>query len=168
MFRATFRPTLHFSRFYSTQANKCLVLAEHNNNTFNPVTLNAITAATKVSSEVNVLVLGSKCKGVVDGLSKVKGVNKVLFQDSESHYRLLPESVSLLLSQLQEQHNFSHIISPASTNGNNILPRFAASQDVQPISSVIKIESPDVFVRPIYAGTFFHQLFSFKFGISIF
>ena len=159
MFRAVLRPTFQFSRYYSTAANKCLVLAEHNNNTFNPVTLSAITAAKKLGSEVNVLVLGSKCNGVVDGLSKINGVNKVLYQDNESLFRLLPETVSLLLAQLQEKYNFTHIIAPASANGKNILPRFAATQDVQPISEVVNIESPDTFVGPIYAGTHFNFIY---------
>lgn len=46
-------------RFQST-----LVIAEHNNEKLTPVTLNAITAATKVGGEVSCLVAGTNCAKV--------------------------------------------------------------------------------------------------------
>lgn len=138
--------------WYSSSASKCLVIAEHNNQKLNPVTLNAITAAKQLSSNINVLVLGSECQSVIDELSSVEGVSTVLYNDQKTFHRLLPESVTPVLEQCQKEHNFSHIIAPTTANGKNILPRLGAILDTQPITDVIKIESGNCFVRPIYAG----------------
>ena len=48
--------------------------------------------------------------------------------------------------------NYSHILAPATAFGKNILPRVAAKLDVGQISEITKVDSPDTFERPIYAG----------------
>ena len=146
-------------RFYSGGASKCPVPAEPNNEKLNTVTLNAVTAAQQISSDVSVLVLGSNCQSVVDEISSVEGVSNVLYNDQEAFNRLLPESVSPVLEQCQKEQNFTHILAPATANGKNILPRFGAVADVQPISDVTKIESENTFVRPIYAGSYYFCFF---------
>jgi electron transfer flavoprotein alpha subunit len=40
----------------------------------------------------------------------------------------------------------------ATTIGKNFMPRVAALLDVAQISEIVAVESPDTFVRPIYAG----------------
>jgi electron transfer flavoprotein alpha subunit len=41
---------------------------------------------------------------------------------------------------------------PATANGKNVAPRVAAKLDVGQISDITKVDSPDTFERPIYAG----------------
>src|SRR5205823_14668231 len=48
--------------------------------------------------------------------------------------------------------SYSHLLFPATASGKNIAPRVAAKLDVAQISDVTKIDSPDTFERPIYAG----------------
>jgi electron transfer flavoprotein alpha subunit len=48
--------------------------------------------------------------------------------------------------------NYTHILAPATAYGKNILPRVAARLDVGQISEITKVDSPDTFERPIYAG----------------
>ena len=48
--------------------------------------------------------------------------------------------------------NYSHILFPATASGKNIAPRVAAALDVGQISDITKVDSPDTFERPIYAG----------------
>jgi electron transfer flavoprotein alpha subunit len=47
---------------------------------------------------------------------------------------------------------YSHILFPATASGKNIAPRVAAKLDVGQISDITKVDSPDTFERPIYAG----------------
>ncbi len=47
---------------------------------------------------------------------------------------------------------YTHVLAPATSNGKNVTPRVAALLDMQQISEIISVESPDTFVRPIYAG----------------
>uniref|UniRef100_A0A671XRY0 Electron transfer flavoprotein subunit alpha n=1 Tax=Sparus aurata TaxID=8175 RepID=A0A671XRY0_SPAAU len=136
-------------RFQST-----LVVAEHNNEKLTPITLNAITAASKLGGEVACLVAGTNCAqvGKVFLLCKVQGVKKVLVAQHDSYKGFLPEELTPLILQTQKQFNFTHICAGASAFGKNLLPRVAAKLDVAPVSDIIEIKSPDTFVRTIYAG----------------
>uniref|UniRef100_A0AAX7TPS9 Electron transfer flavoprotein subunit alpha n=1 Tax=Astatotilapia calliptera TaxID=8154 RepID=A0AAX7TPS9_ASTCA len=134
-------------RFQST-----LVIAEHNNEKLTPITLNAITAATKVGGEVSCLVAGTNCAKVAEEISKVKGVKKVLVAQHDSYKGGLPEELTPLILQTQKQFNFTHICAGASAFGKNLLPRVAAKLDVAPVSDIIEVKSSDTFVRTIYAG----------------
>lgn len=134
-------------RFQST-----LVIAEHNNEKLLPITLNAITAASKLGGEVSCLVAGSKCSAVVSELCKVKGVGKVMVADNEAFNGFLPEALTPLVLETQKQFNFTHIIGGSSAMTKGLLPRVAAKLDVSPISDIIGIKDPETFVRTIYAG----------------
>ncbi|XP_054633152.1 electron transfer flavoprotein subunit alpha, mitochondrial [Dunckerocampus dactyliophorus] len=134
-------------RFQST-----LVVAEHNNDKLTPITLNAITAASKLGGEVSCLVAGTNCAKVVEEISKVNGVKKVLVVQNDSYKGALPEELTPLILATQKQFSFTHICAGASAFGKNLLPRVAAKLDVAPISDIVEIKSPDTFVRAIYAG----------------
>ncbi|XP_057692525.1 electron transfer flavoprotein subunit alpha, mitochondrial [Corythoichthys intestinalis] len=134
-------------RFQST-----LVVAEHNNEKLTPITLNAISAANKLGGEVACLVAGTNCAKVVEEISKVQGVKKVLVVQNDSCKGALPEELTPLVLATQKQFNFTHICAGASAFGKNLLPRVAAKLDVAPVSDIIEIKSPDTFVRAIYAG----------------
>jgi len=127
------------------------VVAEHNNEKLIPSTLNAITAASKLG-DVVCLVAGNKCSGVVEEISKVDGVGKILMADNEAYQGLLPESLTPLILESQKQFNFTHILASATAFGKNLMPRVAAKLDVAPVSDIIGIEDKDTFVRTIYAG----------------
>ena len=127
-----------------------LVLAEHNNKELKASTLSAITAASKIDENIEVIVIGSKCDEVNNKLQNVKLVKKIIAVDNSKFAIPIAEMISPILVSLAD--NYTHIIAPASTFGKNIMPRVAILLDVAQVSDVINIESSDTFVRPIYAG----------------
>jgi len=134
-------------RFHST-----LVIAEHDNAALTPVTLNAISAAKKIGGDVSCFVAGESCAGAVAALSKIDGVSRILVAEDSVFKGFLPEALTPVLLESQKQFAFSHIAIGASAFGKNLLPRIGAKLDVAPISDIIAVESPDTFVRTIYAG----------------
>jgi len=144
---ALFRPMCSFSRHGST-----LVLAEHDNATLNPATLNAITAAKAVGGDITCLVAGTSCDAVAKEVAGLDGVSKVLVAENAAYAGFLPEKLTPLLMASQDQFKFTHIIAGASALSRGLLPRVAAKLDVSPISDIIGVKDPDTFVRTIYAG----------------
>lgn len=127
-----------------------LVIAEHDNATLKPATLNVVTAAAKIGGEIALLVAGSGCKPVAEEAAKVSGVSKVLLADDAALAHPLAEVLTPVVLGLAK--GYSHILAPATTTGKNLLPRVAALLDVAQISDISAVESADTFVRPIYAG----------------
>ncbi len=125
-----------------------LVIAAHNNATLNPVTLSVIAAGTQLG-EVSVLVAGTDSAAVAKQLQSAMGVVAILHTDSPSHNGFLAENMADTIAR--NGVHFDYILFPANTFGKNIAPRVSALLDTQQISDVIKIESADTFVRPIYA-----------------
>jgi electron transfer flavoprotein alpha subunit len=127
-----------------------LVLAEHDNRALKEATGKTVAAAAQIGSPVHVLVAGAGARAVAEAAAKIAGVEKVLYADDGQYEHPRAESIAALLVPLMA--NYEALLAPASTTGKNILPRVAALLDVMQISEVMKILSPDTFVRPTYAG----------------
>jgi electron transfer flavoprotein alpha subunit len=127
-----------------------LIVAEHDNASLKPATLNAVTAAAKLGGDIAILVAGSGCAGAAQAAAKVAGVAKVLCADAAEYDHGLAENLAPLIAKLAT--GYTHVLAPATTFGKNVLPRAAALLDVQQISEISGIEGPDTFIRPIYAG----------------
>ena len=127
-----------------------LVIAEHDNATLKVATLNAVTAALQCGGEVHVLVAGAHAGAVAAEAAKVAGVSKVVHADSDGLAHGLAENVCAQVMALAA--NYSHILFAATASGKNIAPRVAAKLNVGQVSDVTKVDSPDTFERPIYAG----------------
>ncbi len=94
-----------------------LVIVDHNNEKLSSLTLNTITAAKKMGPNISCLVIGHKVKDVVNTLTKVNGINKILVAENEIFKGFLPEVLTQLVVATHKQFNFSHIISGASAVG---------------------------------------------------
>ena len=126
-----------------------LVIAEHDNTSLSPATLNTVTAATALG-EVTMLVAGANCRPAAEAVAAVDGVARVLLADDPSLEHGLAENLAPLIQGLGGE--YGHVLAAATTFGKNMMPRVAALLDVQQISEITAIESEDTFVRPIYAG----------------
>ncbi|MGF1681494.1 electron transfer flavoprotein subunit alpha/FixB family protein [Photobacterium minamisatsumaniensis] len=129
---------------------KTLIIAEHDNQRLATETLKTIGAAKAIGAPIDVLVMGYQCDEVVQSVAKAEGVISVLVADHSCYQHQLAENESDLVAELAS--SYSHILTPATTFGKNLLPRVAALLDVGLLSDVILIESDDIVVRPIYAG----------------
>ena len=131
-----------------------LVLAEHDNASIKPATLNTIAAAQKIGGDIHVLVAGHNAQAAADQAAKIAGVSKVLLADAPQLEAGLAENVeATVLTLVQDPaKDYTHILAPATPYGKNITPRIAAKLDVAQISDITAVDSADTFERPIYAG----------------
>src|SRR6478672_9524173 len=108
-----------------------LLIAEHDNASLKPATLNAVTAAKALGGDLVVLVAGQNCRPAAEAAAAIPGVAKVLLADDSAYANRLAENLAKLVVALSG--SYSHI-------------------DVAQISDISAVESPDTFVRTIYAG----------------
>ena len=127
-----------------------LVIGEHNNKELKSSTLNSITAASVINDDIHVVVIGNNCEEMANRVATTDKVKKVLLLEDSKYENPIAEKISPVITSLAK--DYSHIVSPATTFGKNIMPRVAASLDLSQVSDVIKIENEDTFVRPVYAG----------------
>ncbi len=127
-----------------------LVVAEHDNASIKGATFNTVTAAAQCGGDVHVLVAGHNAGGAAKAASQIAGVAKVIHADGEHLAHGLAENMAAQV--LAIGGNYSHILFPATASGKNIAPRVAAKLDVGQISDVTRVDAPDTFERPIYAG----------------
>ena len=130
-----------------------LLIAEHDNKVVKPFTFNAITAASQIDQDLHVLVIGHSCEVVAKSISEVPNVKKVIHIDDAIYENYLPENFTPAV--IKNSENYSHIVCSANTFGKNLMPRVAALLDTSQVSDIIKVISPDTFLRPIYAGNAF-------------
>ena len=127
-----------------------LVIAEHDNSSIKPSTLNTITAAAQCGGDVHVLVAGHNAGAAAAAAAQITGVSKVIHVENAGLAHGLAENVTAQVVALAS--GYSHLLFPATAYGKNIAPRVAAKLDVGQISDITKVDSPDTFERPIYAG----------------
>ena len=127
-----------------------LVIAEHDNASLKGSTHHTVTAALQCAGEVHVLVAGHNCGAAVAAAAQITGVAKVLVADGAPFADGLAENMAAQVLAIAS--TYSHILAPATAYGKNILPRVAAKLDVAQISEITKVDGPDTFERPIYAG----------------
>src|ERR1700675_2896082 len=130
-----------------------LVIAEHDKSHLRGGTANAVSAAVKMGGDVHLLVAGSAARAAADAGAKLAGVSKVLHVEAAHYDGGLAENYAALVVPMAK--GYSHIVASATAFGKNFMPRVAALLDVAQVSEISAVESPDTFVRPIYAGNAF-------------
>ena len=128
-----------------------LIIAEHDNGSLRKSTLNTVTAAQHIGGDIHMAVIGSDVAGVAQQAAAVAGVSKVLTFDDAALAQATSEAIAAQV--LGVATAYSHILAPATSMGKSTLPRVAAKLDAAQVSDIVKVESADTFVRPIYAGS---------------
>ncbi|NDP41567.1 MAG: electron transfer flavoprotein subunit alpha/FixB family protein [Aromatoleum sp.] len=132
-----------------------LILADHDNATLRGATLHTIAAAQQIGGDIHVLIAGGNAGAAAQAAAQVAGVAKVLHADAAHLADQTAENVAATVVALVKAGGYSHVLASATGFGKNVMPRVAALLDVAQISEIISVESPDTFVRPIYAGSAF-------------
>lgn len=141
-------------RQFSKSANRLNTLAfvEVINGKIAQPSLSAITAAKALGKPITAIVAGPQGEKGADSASKIDGISSVLLAKDPRYEHYLAEELAPLLKQEVESKGFTHVVTAANAVGKAVLPRLGALLDVQPISDIVKVESDNTFVRPIYAG----------------
>ncbi len=129
---------------------RTLVVAEHDQAALKPAVLNTITAAQRIGGDIDILVAGHNCAEAAKSAARIPGVKKVLVADAVQYAHPLAENLAALVVSVAK--GYTHVLAPATSFGKNVMPRVAALLDVAQVSDIVKVETPDTFVRPIYAG----------------
>jgi electron transfer flavoprotein alpha subunit len=127
-----------------------LVVAEHDGTRLKPGCLNTIAAARKIGGDITVLIVGHQAGAAASAAAKAEGVTKVLHADAPLYTIPTAEDLAALIVPLAK--SYTHVLAAATGFGKNFMPRVAALLDVAQVSDISGVESPDTFVRPIYAG----------------
>ena len=129
---------------------RVLLIAEHDNAGLKPATLNAVTAAKAIGGELVVLVAGHNARPAAEAAAANPGDAKDLLADDPAYANRLAENLAKLVVALAG--DYTHILAAATSSGKNFMPRVAALLDSAQVSDISAVESPDTFVRTIYAG----------------
>ena len=127
-----------------------LLLAEHDDTTLSDHTARALTAASRIGGEIDILVAGKAARPVAEAAARLAGVRKVLLAEGDAFEHRLAEPVAALIVALSV--GYDAIVAAATASGKNVLPRVAALIDLMQVSEIVEVVAPDTFKRPIYAG----------------
>lgn len=129
-----------------------LAILEQREGGLNTASLGAVTAGQKIGGSIHGFIAGKNVGKLAEEAAKVNGLEKIIKVENEAYERGLPENYAALLVENIKKGGYTHVIVGHSAFGKSVLPRVSALLDVQQLSDVMKIESEDTFVRPIYAG----------------
>ena len=127
-----------------------LVFADHEHGKLSPATRAAVGAAKQIGGEIHLLLAGFNIAAVKAEAVKLDGVTQLLVQDDALYEHPLAENLAPFITEIAQ--GYTHVLAAATSVGKDVMPRVAGLLDVQQISEIVKVESPDTFVRPIYAG----------------
>jgi electron transfer flavoprotein alpha subunit len=127
-----------------------LLWIEHDGKKIHPASLNLVASVQALPGPKVAMLMGHHLDGMVEQLATIQGLDEVLLLDAPIYFPFRPEPVAKALAYYAK--DYKNIVAVSTTQAKNIFPRMAALLDQYMLSDVVKILSPDSFVRPIYAG----------------
>lgn len=127
-----------------------LIIVEHDNQQPRENFRAVVTCARQLGESVTALVIGDNCRAAADAAATVAGVDRVLLIQHAALAAGIAENCAPLIAA--QAQGMTHVLMAAGAQAREWLPRAAALSDMQMITDVISVQSPDTFVRPLYAG----------------
>ncbi|TCJ25652.1 electron transfer flavoprotein subunit alpha/FixB family protein [Halomonas sp. GDM18] len=127
-----------------------LVIVDHDNREIASATLNTLTAAHQLGSDIDLLVMGHDCEAVTQAAARFSGVRQVMTVDAAQFALPAAEDMAPIVKGCAE--GYTHLLAPANSFGKNLMPRVAALLDVAQLSDISAVVDANTFERPIYAG----------------
>ncbi len=136
---------------------RVLVIAENARDGLSKTVPPIVLAARQLGGEVHVLIndgsdaalaLAARAAAALPGVSLVK-IAKTAYASANEAAPRAEDTAALILAHAA---SYTHILAADSGYFRNVLSRLAALLGVEPITGVVRIASPDTFVRPVYAG----------------
>jgi electron transfer flavoprotein alpha subunit len=131
--------------------SKILIVGQHADGKLDSGTAKVVSAAKMIGGEIHVAIFAVDGSAVASQAAVLDGVSKVLQIDRAENGHALAVVVAPQVVELAQQ-GYSHVLTPGTTSGKDLLPRVAAKLGVQQISDIMAVHSATSFDRPIYAG----------------
>jgi electron transfer flavoprotein alpha subunit len=129
---------------------RTLIIAEHDGQHLNDQVARVVTAAQQWQQPVDVLIAAAQPDTLAVQAAAIQGVNSVLVASDAALQHPTAEHLAEIIAPLAA--NYTVVLAAHSAFSKNVLPRVAALLDVNMISDVLQIVSPNTYVRGIYAG----------------
>ena len=129
---------------------RTLIIAEHDGQHLNEQVARAVTAAQQWQQPVDILVAAVQPDTLAAQAAAIQGVSTVLVASDAALQHPTAEHLAEIIVPLAA--NYTVVMAAHSAFSKNVLPRVAALLDVNMISDVLQIVSPNTYVRGIYAG----------------
>ncbi len=130
--------------------NKVLIIAEHDGKNLNISTARTVTASQGIAESVEIVIFVDDGNIIATQAAAIAGVTKVLVVENPINKHAVS---AILAPQIEAIANeYSHIFAPNTTFGKDLIPRVAALLGVPQVSNIMRVESPNIFDRPVYAG----------------
>ena len=113
---------------------------------------NVVKAASEFGEDIHVLVHGKDPQSQASQISKIKGIGKILLAQHDDLENATASNLASVAEKALTEGGYKRMLTTATNFGKAFIPRVAGKIDSQPITDVIKIESENVFHRPVYAG----------------
>ena len=112
-----------------------LLLADHNNSSLNPATLNAVTAAQKIGGEITLLVIGHDAAPAAQAAAQIAGVARVLHADAPWFASPTAENLAATLVAQVKAGGYSHVLADDGDHGFDLIHK---PYSVEELSSVLR------------------------------
>ena len=132
-----------------------LILAEHENGRLEAATPCVVTAARALGSDVHVLVMASEAHSetLTKQVAAIEGVTAVKAVVAPHLEAQLTEDLAAQAQAVIARGGYRYVMMSSSYKGKRVMPYLAAQRDTDLVADLTKIESEEMFVRPVYAGS---------------